>query len=233
MPRKKSSVKTKVKPRSIVDQVNSYWKSLNLETEANQSKLSMVLGALIILVVGILVFNYFNRSKPSLGPSQNTENVVQDVSPDNLPGKYTVKEGDTLFTIAEKYYKDGSRFTEIAQANNLTDPNTIEAGESLNIPKLTTSPEPTASTSEASPEASVEPSPTPAPSAPAQQPASEDTIWGSAIKQDTYTVVEDDWLSKIAERAYGDALAYNKIAQVNNIQNPDLIFPGQILTIPR
>ncbi len=85
----------------------NYLEKLETGIESNQSKVSMVLGALIVLVIGVLIFNYFNRSKSDLGPAQQTsQETQQDVSPDNLPGKYTVKEGDTLFLIAEKYYTD-------------------------------------------------------------------------------------------------------------------------------
>lgn len=246
MPRRKSSIKSKTiapktKPVSqtdyVTNQLKSFLKSLNLDTEENQSKLSMVLGALIILVIGILVFNYFNKPNPALGPSQQIENA-QDVSPDNLPGKYIIKEGDTLFSIAEKYYKDGYKFDELANANNLEDPNSLQAGQVLNIPLLATSPSPSA-VSESIAESSEKPSETPSPSqTPQPSPGTEtlspqNSVWGSAITGDSYTVVEDDWLSKIADRAYGDANAYDKIAQANNIQDPDLIYPGQVLTIPR
>ena len=50
----------------------------------------------------------------------------------------------------------------------------------------------------------------------------------------TYTVVRGDTLSKIAEREYGDAKLWRKIFQHNKdvIENPDKIFPGQILKLP-
>lgn len=47
-----------------------------------------------------------------------------------------------------------------------------------------------------------------------------------------YTVKEGDSLSKIAEKYYGDAMQYKKIAHYNNISNPDLIHPGQKIRIP-
>ncbi len=59
------------------------------------------------------------------------------------------------------------------------------------------------------------------------------TIWGDKIDGNTYTVVTGDWLSTIAGRAYGDVMAFQKIASANNIANPDLIEPGTVLTIPR
>lgn len=209
---------------------DSYFDKLEKEVKSNQSKLSLVLGALIVLVVGILIFNYFNRQTPQLGPAQQAP--AGDVSPENLPGKYTVKEGDTLFLIAEKYFKDGYKYTEIVKTNNLANADAIEVGQVLEIPKLEI--------------AEASPSPEASPEAQNVVPAGEKgadmgvgtgggntTIWGPKIEGDTYTVVQDDWLSKIAGRAYGDIFAYDKIAKANNIANPDLIEVGQVLKIPR
>lgn len=50
----------------------------------------------------------------------------------------------------------------------------------------------------------------------------------------TYTVKSGDSLSAIAKREYGDAGAWRTIYEANRdkIDNPDLIHPGQELTIP-
>ena len=48
----------------------------------------------------------------------------------------------------------------------------------------------------------------------------------------TYTVVSGDTLWAIAERFYGDGSKYQRIAEASGIANPDLIHPGQVLTIP-
>lgn len=209
------------RPRKIeeIKPVQTYFDKLNNEIQSNQSKLSMVLGGLIILVFGILLFNYFNKGRSSLGPAQQTDQSQQEKqNAANLIDKYTVKEGDTLFTIAEKYYQDGTKFEDIAKANNLSDVNLIETGQSLAIPKIETS----------------APSPTPTAASPQQNNSpSPDTDWGSKISENTYTVQEGDWLSKIAGRTYGDIFEYQKIAEANNIPNPDYILPGQVLTIPR
>ena len=49
-----------------------------------------------------------------------------------------------------------------------------------------------------------------------------------------YEVVAGDSLSKIAKHFYGDAKLWRKIHAANSatIKNPDLIFPGQVITIP-
>ena len=50
----------------------------------------------------------------------------------------------------------------------------------------------------------------------------------------TYTVAGGDSLSKIAKQFYGDANKYMKIFEANKdqLKNPDLIKPGQVLRIP-
>jgi hypothetical protein len=48
----------------------------------------------------------------------------------------------------------------------------------------------------------------------------------------THTVASGDTLWAIAERFYGDGSKYQVIADASGISNPDLIHPGQVLTIP-
>lgn len=51
----------------------------------------------------------------------------------------------------------------------------------------------------------------------------------------SYTVKSGDTLSKIAKQVYGDASQWKKIHEANRskIPNPDLIHPGDELTIPQ
>ena len=50
----------------------------------------------------------------------------------------------------------------------------------------------------------------------------------------TYTVKSGDSLSKIAKRELGDATKWRAIYEANRdkIDNPDLIYPGQVLNLP-
>ena len=58
-----------------------------------------------------------------------------------------------------------------------------------------------------------------------------------------YVVQSDDWLSKLAEKYLGDATSWNQIVEATNaragensaviaIDNPDVIYPGQVIFIP-
>ncbi|MCV7029770.1 LysM peptidoglycan-binding domain-containing protein [Mycobacterium sherrisii] len=48
----------------------------------------------------------------------------------------------------------------------------------------------------------------------------------------TYTVASGDTMWAIAERFYGDGSRYQVIADASGVADPDLIHPGQVLTIP-
>lgn len=56
----------------------------------------------------------------------------------------------------------------------------------------------------------------------------------TATASKTYTVKAGDTLSKIAKQHLGDANAYMRIYELNRDQlsNPDLIKPGQVLKLP-
>ena len=47
---------------------------------------------------------------------------------------YTVVRGDTLWGIAKRFYGNGSRYPEIAKANNIPNPDIIHVGQVLLIP---------------------------------------------------------------------------------------------------
>jgi nucleoid-associated protein YgaU len=50
----------------------------------------------------------------------------------------------------------------------------------------------------------------------------------------TYTVKKGDSLSKIAKREYGDPQQWHRIFEANRdtVNDPDRIFPGQVLRLP-
>jgi len=183
---------------------------LQKELHLEKANLNFVIGALIVVIAGILIFNYVKRGPDAeIGPAGKTE-TIEDVKVENLPGKYTVKEGDTLFDIAQKYYADGYKYSEISTTNKLENPDVLEVGQVLDIPKLEASAESTGTGG-----------------------STNLTIWGEKISGETYTVAEGDWLSTIAGRAYGDPTVYTQIVEANNIANPDVIEVGQTLKLPR
>ncbi|MBI3379569.1 LysM peptidoglycan-binding domain-containing protein [Candidatus Gottesmanbacteria bacterium] len=106
--------------------------------------------------------------------------------------------------MAEKYYNSGYNWVTIADANKLTNPDSIEAGLVLSLPKADTI-----------------------------QPPNENISAAATELPKTYTVVKGDYLWKIAVEQYGDGFAWVKIAKANNLVNPGLIHPGNVLSLPR
>ncbi len=64
--------------------------------------------------------------------------------------------------------------------------------------------------------------------------ASTEEIIGGSIGEQSYTVVKGDTLSHIAKQFYGKAGHWHAIFEANRdlLQDPDKIFPGQVLKIP-
>jgi 5'-nucleotidase len=65
--------------------------------------------------------------------------AVQPVSFDttasaSMGGNYTVRKGDTLYSIARQRYGDGKQWTKIASANPGVRPETLKVGQTLIIP---------------------------------------------------------------------------------------------------
>ena len=63
--------------------------------------------------------------------------------------------------------------------------------------------------------------------------ATSETREDSAPISKAHTVVEGDTLWHIAKIYLGDGSRYPEIAALNNISNPDLIYPGQVFEIPQ
>lgn len=79
----------------------------------------------------------------------------------------------------------------------------------------------------------IQPAPTPAetPTATVEQPQRETS---QAPQQTTYTVKSGDCLWNISKKYLGDGSRYNEIYNLNKdkITNPNLIYAGQVLTLP-
>lgn len=64
--------------------------------------------------------------------SKSTKQVVKKVE-DEKTVNYVVKRGDTLWAIASKYLGSGTKYTQIAQENNIKNPNLIYPGQVFKI----------------------------------------------------------------------------------------------------
>lgn len=155
--------------------------------------LNFVLGFIVIFVAILLVTIFLKKTKP---PLQTTKE----------PKTYKIKAGDYLWKIAETTYGSGFNAYDIAQANNITNPDLVFENVTLVLPEV-----------------------------PAKTPTMGETTstkTGQVIlKTSSYVVQEGDSLWSIAQEAYGDGNVWVRIAQANNLTNPDMIYAGLILKI--
>lgn len=146
---------------------------------------------------------------------------------------YTVVAGDNLWSIAEKTYKSGYNWVDIAKANDLADPSDIHVGNKLILPTVTPQ---VATVSQATPKTQLTVFVTPTkafkPTAtPTPQPTA---VITNKITGSKYKVVHGDSLWTIAVRAYGDGYRWVDIAKANDLENnPGLIHAGNTIKIPR
>ena len=201
MPRKKTAKKI-AKKTEVRKSSRRFFSRIKL----NESYLSLFLGVLVVVIMAIVITSFMKFNNSSNKGKQTSS--THTVSTTTLPEKYTVLPGDSLWTISEKIYGSGYNWTDIAEANNIADPDTIIEGTQLSIPDVK----------------AIMPSPE---VVQASIPGQEE------ITGESYTVVEGDNLWDISVRAYGDGFQYLEIAKANNLTNPSLIFSGNVFKITR
>lgn len=181
-----------------------------------ESTISMVLGALVLATAAFLVFSYFRNLKVGQVTSNGNQNQTSERK------IHKVAAGETLWSIADTYYNDGYAWGKIAEANFISNPDNIEKDIELIIPEAVSTinkdqtvkvGEPKVEEKKDLEKADVK---TPAPALPSR-----------------YRVVRGDDLWKIAVKVYGNGYKWTEIAKVNRIKNPNVIFVGSTLTIPR
>lgn len=135
-------------------------------------------------MLGILLFNYLKSVNAPIRESTSstkTEAVSED-------SRYTVRKGETLWSIARDAYGSGYNWVDLAKANSdiIRDPNIIAPGMEIQIPKIELQ-------------------------AITHETQTGDTLWG------------------IAKAYCGNGFAWTQIATDNEIENPKLLEPGQVL----
>lgn len=181
----------------------------------NESSISTVLGAVVVVVVGILIYNYFTSvNKVAQVNPEKIEEGVQlveesgEMVPQNLPLTHKVAEGEDLWKISQKYYESGYNWVDVARENKLTNANVITEGQELVIPRVGV-----------------------------KAVVKTEITTQAAVQESTqeYTVVKGDSLWKISVKVYADGYQWTKIWEANKakISNPNVIETGQVLVLPR
>ena len=189
-------------------------KSFFSQIKWDDSYVSLLIGIIVVVVIaglGIFIVKSQKTTQTSstqFDPSlQIQDNATLNGNDQTSKRTYTVKSGDDLWKISEKFYKSGYNWVDIVKANNLDNPGMIFAGNKLTIPDVEAK----------TVTVSIE--------------QKQDT--NKSIAGNSYTVEEGDSLWDIAVRAYGDGYSWTRIEQANDLSDPNLIFSGNVLKIPR
>lgn len=174
----------------------------------SRQSLSLITGMIIFFTAGFLAAYYYQYNFNAINLFSRKNNLQVKNSNNNLI-TYQVKEGDDLWKIAEKFYGSGFNVEDIANKNNITDPNLIQEGQVLIIPSVASK-----QTTE-------------------QGQISAISSSEVKFKGNKYTVKEGDYLWQIAQDCYGDGNNWVRIAKENNLSSADAIYTGLILKIPR
>lgn len=198
-------------------------KQLLKTMKLNESMLSMLFGIVTVILIGVLVVRLYQAKKPAI--TSQAEQTQQPLStekvgevpvvtkddgkqyPVEIPATVTVAKGDHLWNIAEKQYGSGYNWVDIAKENGLKNPNQIEVGQELKLPKV------------------------------AVKVIGQAKVTTSTelpkIEGDSYTVVKGDNLWNISVRAYADGYKWSEVAKFNALTNPGRIEVGQVIKLPR
>ncbi|MDZ4831936.1 MAG: LysM peptidoglycan-binding domain-containing protein [Phycisphaerae bacterium] len=150
-----------------------------------------------------------------LGPTTPTKLAAGETT-------HLVLEGETMSSIAEKYYGDKNKWQLIAKANPLIDPRGMKLGTKLVIPADA----PKAATALTAPAAK--------PTVPAVAPAS--VTANAASGEKLHTVAAGETLMAIARNYYGSAGLWDVIYEANKAtigDEPESLKAGMKLVIPK
>lgn len=190
--------------------------------KVKENYLSVALGVLVFLVAVTLIFK--SGSPEDMNITEETQETPKEKT-------YVVQPGDSVSSIAKEQLGSMDQAEAIIKANNITNPNTIEVGQTLMIPDV--------AGQVMTPDADKNATPSPTPTATMKKAEGEKMeaqvtpAMTISITGDSYTVKKGDHLWDIAQRAYGDGNKYTLIIEANKLRNPDRLEEGTVLKLPR
>ncbi len=192
-------------PKKKIQQQKSSTGFLNLNL--SESYISLILGALVVVFATVLVITFSkNKIYDKINTSVSTFEAPKETQITENAKTYEVKTGETLWSISEKVYGSGYNWVDLAKANKLENPNSINAGTKLLIPDVQ--------------------------KIVVQNNSEQVQNKSPSISGNSYKIAQGDYLWNIAIRRYGDGYKWPEIARSNNIPNPDLIYAGDTLKLP-
>lgn len=106
-------------------------KRKSLLKNLQKSYASLILGTIVVIILGLLVANFFTRKNQQIDSGKQTEQDQQEATLQ----KHTIIPNDSLSKLAEKYYGSQDFWPVLARVNKIANPNIIFVDSTLEIPR--------------------------------------------------------------------------------------------------
>ncbi|MFZ1619580.1 MAG: LysM peptidoglycan-binding domain-containing protein [Microgenomates group bacterium] len=212
-----SQAKQKSKPTSGPKTLPKY-NLTQLLNRVNDRFPNFLLG-LTVFVLAILVGSLFfqNQELSTLKIPQSITKLFGGKTNEveqTTPKSYTVKKGDTLWSIAEEAYGSGYNAFDLAKLNNIQNADELNEGVVISLPALESK------------------NPTRGEIAGGGYTTVQETTQVDKTKSSSYKIVTGDSLWSISMKVYGNPYRWTELWRANpTIENPDLIYAGNTLNI--
>lgn len=112
--------------------------NITVSLESYEIKESADYGSDLMVAINLKEYREFKTKTVKLldGPKGRKQMSVIEQRPTTgkqTPKTHTVKSGDTLWAIAKKYLGNGSKYTELAKLNKISNPNIIKVGQVIKL----------------------------------------------------------------------------------------------------
>ena len=100
-----------------------------------ESYASLILGAIIVIILGLLVANFLTRrGQQQIDEGQQISEPTQEEKISTSGGEYKTVAGDSLSKISDKFYQTQEFWPQLATVNNIANPNVLWKDIILKVP---------------------------------------------------------------------------------------------------
>ena len=107
---------------------------LNFKINWQDSYGTFVLIAIIVIVLGLLVANFFSNKEKDIDTGEQVEQTAEEAMKPTAGAEYTIRDNDSLSKISQEVYGSQYYWPTIAKINKIANPNRILVGNKLELP---------------------------------------------------------------------------------------------------
>ncbi|MBI2621700.1 MAG: LysM peptidoglycan-binding domain-containing protein [Candidatus Levybacteria bacterium] len=133
MAKKRTKKITPVETGQLEDTKGNLYQDISSKIRLSESYVSLILGAVVVIGLVVVFFLLIRETRIQAPSDLDTTNIPQSTTPISQR-TYILKEGESIWDVAVRFYGDGYRYVEIVEANKLENPDYVPPGTQLIIP---------------------------------------------------------------------------------------------------